>query len=124
MRSESVPDTPKSHVTLHLSPVPVWEGQRDAEHYLPEAYQTEGFIHCTDGDERVIDVANRFYADDPRRFVVLSVDLDANGERWIYEDPDNVFPHIYGPIHPTSVVAVRPVNRAADGRFLGIGEQS
>jgi len=119
-----VSDTPAPHVTLHLCPVPVWEAQRNAEHYLPEAYQTDGFIHCTDGDARVIEVGNRFYLGDRRPFVVLSVDLGANGERWVYEDPDQVFPHIYGSIHPRAVVAVRPVRRAKDGTFLGIGESS
>jgi uncharacterized protein (DUF952 family) len=117
-----VPESPDTHVTLHLCPVPVWENQRHADDYLPEAYQTDGFVHCTDGDDRVVEVANRFYRDDPRPFVVLSVDLDVNGERWIYEDPDQVFPHIYGPIHPRAVVTVRPVRRAADGAFQGIGE--
>lgn len=117
-------DTPSPHVTLHLCPVPVWEAQRNAEHYLPEAYQTDGFIHCTDGDERVIEVGNRFYTNDRRPFLVLSVDLGANGERWVYEDPEQVFPHIYGPIHPGAVVSVRPVLRADDGTFLGIGEAS
>ncbi len=117
-------ETPPSHITLHLCPVPVWERQRNAEHYLPEAYQNDGFIHCTDGDERVISVGNMFYTGDSRPFVVLSVDLGVNGERWIYEDPDQVFPHIYGPIHPNAVVSVRPVTRSNDGTFLGIGEVS
>jgi uncharacterized protein (DUF952 family) len=56
--------------------------------------------------------------------VVLSVDLDANGEPWKYEDPNRVFPHIYGPIHARAIVGVRPVNRAADGSFQSIGEAS
>jgi uncharacterized protein (DUF952 family) len=117
-----VTESREPHVTLHLCPVPVWEAQRHAETYLPEAYDADGFIHCTDGDERVIWVANHFYTADPRDFVVLSVDLDANGSPWKFEDPERVFPHIYGPIHPSSVRQIRPVHRAADGAFLSIGE--
>lgn len=117
-------DTPNPHITLHLCPVPIWERQQLASDYLPEAYQNDGFIHCTDGDDRMISVGNMFYTGDLRPFVVLSVDLDANGERWVYEDPEQVFPHIYGPIHPRAVVAVRPVIRAEDGTFQSIGQAS
>lgn len=110
------------HQTLHLCPVEVWESQKDAGSYLPEAYDQDGFIHCTDGDEQLVSVGNRYYAADPRAFLVLSVDLDANGERWIYEDADQIFPHIYGPLHPSSVVSIRPVHRDADGVFTGFGD--
>jgi uncharacterized protein (DUF952 family) len=119
-----VPDAPSSHVTLHFCPLPVWEAQRTTAQYLPEDYQNDGFIHCTDDEERLITIGNMFYTGDPRAYVVLSVDLDANGERWIYEDPDQYFPHIYGPIHASAVVGVRPVIRAEDGAFLSFGEAS
>jgi uncharacterized protein (DUF952 family) len=110
------------HVTLHLCPAEVWNAQKNAETYLPEAYSQDGFIHCTDGDEELVAVGNRYYKADPREFVVLSVDLIANGSKWIYEDPAQIFPHIYGPIAPAAVVAIRPVLRDEDGAFTGIGE--
>jgi uncharacterized protein (DUF952 family) len=110
----------ESHITLHLCPETVWEAQRFADAYFPEAFQTEGFIHCTDGDERMISVANRYYTLDAREFIVLSVDLGANGESWRYEDPDRVYPHIFGPIHPTSVMQVRRVLREPSGLFVAI----
>jgi uncharacterized protein (DUF952 family) len=106
--------------TLHLCPRTVWEGQQFNDSYLPEAYEADGFIHCTDGDERMISVANRFYASDPRDFVVLRVDLTSNGEPWVYEDPEQVFPHIYGPIHPSAVLEVRPIVREPSGLFISV----
>ena len=116
----SIEETP--HVTLHLCPAEVWNAQRDVEAYFPEAYPQDGFIHCTDGDEELIAVANRYYQADPREFIVLSIDLSANGEKWIYEDPGQIFPHIYGPIAPAAVVDTRPVLRESNGAFIGIGE--
>ena len=112
--------SPDHHITLHLCPVPVWEAQQFAESYVPEAFEDDGFIHCTDGDERMIWVANRFYTADPRDFIVLSLDLDVNGEPWKFEDPDNVFPHIYGPIHPPAVTQIRRVVREPSGAFVSI----
>jgi len=110
------------HTTLHLCPAAVWNAQRNAGAYFPEAYAEDGFIHCTDGDEELLAVGNRYYQDDPREFVVLSVDLTANGEHWIYEDPGQIFPHIYGPISPAAVVGVRPILRENNRAFTGIGE--
>ena len=88
--------TSTPHQTLHLTPVDVWEGQRMVVMYRPEAFVEEGFIHCTDTDERMVMVANLFYQGDPRAFVVLTVDLGQVQARWVYEDPEQVFPHIYG----------------------------
>jgi uncharacterized protein (DUF952 family) len=105
-----------------LTPAEVWERQRDSESYLPEAFGQDGFIHCTDDESKLVEIANLFYQKDPRPYYVLDVDLGANGENTIYEDPDSMFPHIYGPIHPASVTRVRFVLRGEDGTFLGFGE--
>ena len=116
----SIEESP--HITLHLCPAAVWNAQRNDDTYLPEAYAQDGFVHCTDGDEELIAVGNRFYQDDPREFVVLSVDLTANGANWRYEDPGQIFPHIYGPISPAAVIGVRPMLRENNRAFIGIGE--
>lgn len=111
-----------THTTLHLTPVEVWKQQKDGESYLPEAFAQDGFIHCTDAESRLVEVANLFYQKDPRPYYVLDVDLGANGEKAIYEDPESAFPHIYGPIHTAAITRVRFVLRADDGTFLGFGE--
>jgi uncharacterized protein (DUF952 family) len=110
------------HVTLHLCPAEVWNAQKNAETYLPEAFALDGFIHCTDGDGELVAVGNRYYKADAREFVVLSVDLGANDSKWIYEDPARIFPHIYGPIAPAAVVGIRQVLRDGEGTFTGIGK--
>ncbi len=64
-------------ITFHLVPSPVWDAQRHGDVYMPEAFATDGFVHCTDGEQAVIDTANRYYQGDPRAYVVLSIDTDA-----------------------------------------------
>ncbi|CAN5413105.1 hypothetical protein BH09CHL1_BH09CHL1_03710 [soil metagenome] len=110
-----------THTTLHLTPVEVWERQIDGGSYLPEAFDQDGFIHTTNFESKLIEIANLFYQSDPRPYYVLDVDLSANNEKTIYEDPDNAFPHIYGPIHTAAVTRTRYVLRTADGNFLGFG---
>ncbi|HMK12016.1 MAG TPA: DUF952 domain-containing protein, partial [Acidimicrobiales bacterium] len=85
-----------------------------------ETFDRDGFVHCTDGEAAVIDTANRYYQGDPRPYVVLTIDTDALSADVRYEDAAQIFPHVYGRIETSAVMDVRVVERAADGRFLGI----
>ena len=73
--------------------------------YVPEAFAADGFVHCTDGEDAVIDTANRYYRDDARAYVVLSIDIDALSAAGAYEDAERIFPHVYGPIETAAVTA-------------------
>jgi uncharacterized protein (DUF952 family) len=106
--------------TYHLVPRDVWEAQRDGGTYVPEAFEQDGFVHCTNGEREVIETANRYYQGDRRPYVVLSIDTDALSADVKYEDPARVFPHVYGAIEVAVVTAVREVERDAAGRFVRI----
>lgn len=108
--------------TFHLTPLVVWSAQSSADTYLPEAFTREGFIHCTDGEDRVIEVGNRYYTSDPRPYCLLTLERGRLTSRVIYEDEDRLYPHIYGPINTNAVIEVRQVLRGEDGAFLGVGE--
>ena len=108
-----------ARLTLHLVPEDTWDAHDPAVPYLPAAYAQDGFVHCTDGDAEMVVVANRFYAADPRSFLLLTVDLERTGSPWRFDDPEQRYPHVYGPIDPASVVEVRRMTRSADGAFTG-----
>lgn len=111
-----------SRPTLHMLPAEAWTGRDPSLPYTPAAFAEDGFIHCTDGDAGMVATANRFYRGDPRAFLVLTVDLDAAGSPWRFDDPGERYPHIYGAIDPAAVLAVRRLLREADGTFTGIAE--
>ena len=104
--------------TLHLVPEAVWEAHDPGSPYLPAAYPEDGFVHCTDGDDEMVLVANRFYGDDPRSFLLLTLDLERTGSPWRFDDAERRYPHVYGPIDTVCVVEVRGMVRDADGRFV------
>jgi uncharacterized protein (DUF952 family) len=106
--------------TLHMVPATFWAGRNPVASYLPAAYPADGFIHCTDGDQAMVATANRFYREDSQEFLVLTVDLDATGSPWQFDDAERRYPHIYGPIDPTAVLEIRRMVRDADGTFTGI----
>ncbi len=113
--------------TFHLTPEAVWLRQAEAATYQPEPFAEEGFIHCTDGEENLVRVANLFYQRDPRPHVVLVIDVERVTAPIRYEDPERIYPHLYGPLNREAVVAVRPITRRDDGTFLGLrvaGEDS
>ncbi len=106
--------------TLHLTPQERAESFEGGEPYMPESFETEGFIHCTDGVANVVDVANRYYRADARTFVVFVLDRSAVTSPILYEDSGHIYPHIYGPLNADAIVAVLPVLRASDGTFVSI----
>ena len=111
--------------TFHLCPRETWDiavaAFPDGHPYEAASLATEGFIHCTDGEDALGATFDRHYAADPRAFVALTVDLDAVGVPWRYDVEGSPYPHIYGPVPETAIRGVAAVRRTADGRFDGFG---
>ena len=94
-----------------------WEAAKaDGEYAIStrgRSLADEGFIHCSFA-EQVDATAARFYAD-VGDAVVLRIDPDRLTSRVVVEDLDGTgerFPHVYGPIPVSAVVAVRPLQPA------------
>jgi len=104
--------------TYHLTPAAWWAAADPAEPLGAPSLADEGFIHCTDGAAAMVATANRHYRDDPRPFVILTVDLDQVGSRWTVEDAGRIYPHVFGPIGRDAIVEVVPAPRGPDGEFL------
>jgi uncharacterized protein len=116
-------------VILHLAAADEWATASDP--YLPASLATEGFVHATDDEVTLLEVANRFYREVTGEVVVLVIDetaLDAEVRREAPVHPDGSapspgeprFPHVYGPIPHRAVVAVRRARRTDDGRYVAI----
>jgi uncharacterized protein (DUF952 family) len=101
----------------HLVPASIWKAVGSGP-YRPESLATEGFVHCSNADQ-VAQAANRFYADQAD-LLVLSIDTSrlAHPLRDEAAGTGEYFPHIYGPIEREAVVAVQPLERDADGRWV------
>ena len=106
-------------LTHHLARCTEWEAQRTTGGYLPSAFEAEGFIHCTDGLDRLLTPANTYFVDDPGPFVVLEIDLDRVAAPTRYDADPPIYPHVYGPVEPSAVVRTYRPERAPDGRFTG-----
>ena len=125
-------------IVLHLVPLAAWLDLPDGDPVTNPSLDTEGFIHCTDEPAVMLQVANAFYRSQPGEFVVLHVDVDRLSSACVWEAPAHIggadpdagggqpfapsFPHVYGPIDRSAVLAVQPVRRDDSGHFSGYGE--
>ncbi len=107
-------------ITYHLVAEPYYESSDASEAYTSEDFANDGFIHCTDGVENVIATANRYLKEDDRRFIVLMIDMDKVSAEIKYEDPEKIYPHIYGSLNRDAIASTLPVKRAEDGTFLAL----
>jgi uncharacterized protein (DUF952 family) len=74
--------------------------------------EQEGYLHASRADQWQA-VRERYYADVDEPLVLLEVDTDLLDVPWVEELPApgarETFPHVYGPLSPSAVVAVMPL---------------
>ncbi|HEY1618237.1 MAG TPA: DUF952 domain-containing protein [Streptosporangiaceae bacterium] len=106
----------------HIAAASTWARAREAGDYTmstrDRTLAQEGFIHASTA-QQVAGVANKFYRGDTD-LVLLEIDTDLVGPEVRYEQVPGAadpFPHIYGPLNTTAVVAVSPFASDATGQF-------
>ncbi|MEO8456217.1 MAG: DUF952 domain-containing protein [Chloroflexota bacterium] len=105
-------------LTYHGTSAAHYDSLDPGEPYLPADFVRDGFIHCTDGDRRLADTLTNYYAESEGEWLVLYLDLDLVTVEVKYEDPERVFPHIYGPLNRDAILSIKTIPRMTDGRFL------
>jgi uncharacterized protein (DUF952 family) len=104
--------------TFHLVPRAEWDAADELAAYLPAAFEHDGFVHCTDGADEVALTANRYFSGFTGDLLVLVLDRSRLAAPVRYDDPAEVYPHIYGPIERDAILEVRVMPRDASGAFL------
>ncbi len=113
-------------ITYHLVLEAFYQACNPTEPYTPEDFERDGFIHCTDGIENVIQIGNWHFKADPRPWLLLIIDKSKVTAKVVFKDPKRIYPHVYGPLNRDSIVAEVLVQREADGTFLttGLGDEA
>ena len=103
----------------HIAKHEDWERAKRAGIYETSSLASEGFIHCSSGDQ-VVRTANRFFSGQTG-LVLLEIDsglVTAEIRNENSEGGTETFPHIYGTLNLNSVVRVITFEPAADGSFV------
>src|SRR5438067_10637290 len=103
-------------VIYHICSPAAWTAASDSG-YRSASFDSEGFIHCSTPDQ-VLEVADYLFRGQ-RGLILLVIDPDRVTSPIRYEDAGNgkLYPHIYGPLNSSSVVAVELFEPNADGTF-------
>lgn len=103
----------------HITSRADWQSAQKNGSYTADSLAAEGFIHCSKA-EQVAGVAARFYAGQ-RGLVLLAIDPKKLTSDLRYEPgsdkPDELFPHIYGPLNLEAVASVLDFEADSAGKW-------
>ncbi len=95
-----------SHLNMiyHIATSEDWNLHHDSAMYKPDAFEREGFIHCSTHDQ-VPGVLQRYYSG-IKNLVLLHIDETKLVAALKYEEATSkeLFPHVFGPINKDAIV--------------------
>ena len=105
-------------IIYHLTKGADWESARQSGEYRAASLESEGFIHCSQTEKQMIQVADRLYSDQ-QEMLVLDVDTARLVSRVKHEAARSggIFPHIYGPMNTSAVTRSRVLRKGSGGGF-------
>lgn len=119
----------------HLTPASYYQRQPLDQPYQTPTLAEEGFIHCTAGVEKLVEIANTYFADLRDELLALEIDPARLTAPLRFEPPiapahtttspaqraaaerDTLFPHIYGPLDRQAIVNCIALQRDPTGRW-------
>lgn len=119
----------------HLTPASYYRHQPFDQPYQPATFAEEGFIHCTAGAAKLIEIANLYFATLQDELLALEIDPAQLAVPLIFEppilpqqatmtaalsrqpDPNILFPHIYGPLNRLAIIASFALERDSTGQW-------
>jgi len=118
------PELPDAELLIHLCGAADWDDAQRVGEIRPESLAAVGFVHLS-APGQVHLPANRLFAGraDLNALYVdtAAVHAPLRWEAGVPGDPDSMlFPHLYGPLPVSAVVALRPYRPGPDGRFSAL----
>lgn len=100
---------------FHIATAADWAAARRSGAYttstLGRTLAEEGFLHAS-RREQVATVFESYYRGTAEPLVLLTIETDKLDVPWREDSVGtDTYPHIYGPLHPSAVVFVQPLNR-------------
>ena len=98
-------------IIYHITTAAAWQQARESGWYEAPSLKEEGFIHCSEAYQ-VTDILRRYFAGQ-QNLVKLIIDTSRLQSAYVQEWSPTVqdtFPHVYGSINISAVVAAEPLN--------------
>ena len=108
----------REDLLFHITTKEDWKQFNNSGSYEPESLESQGFIHCSTG-EQVEDTANRLFAGEDE-ILLLVIDATTLHEDIKYEkseDTGDKFPHLYSPLNTNAIIDRIAIKAEDDGNF-------
>lgn len=108
-----------SPLIYHIVPETEWNEAKQKGVYTPESIAAEGFIHCS-LKHQVTGSANLFFKGQTN-LLLLQIEVARLKAKLVYENTTGdteLFPHLYGSLHPEAVNNVYQLNTDEKGDFV------
>lgn len=108
----------REDLIFHLVHKKKWKEQKLDGRYHPQSLDSEGFIHCSSGND-IESVANRLFKG-KRRILLIVINTSLIEPELKYEKDEDtgvVYPHIYGPLNLDAVIDKIELAPDEDGSF-------
>jgi uncharacterized protein (DUF952 family) len=105
---------------LHITRQESWAEAQTCGLYSANTLSSDGFIHCSKVDQ-ILRVAETFYKHQEDLVLLVIDSHKVKAEvRWEpgVDTPDELYPHIYGPLNLDAVISVLDFKAGSDGKFL------
>ncbi len=102
---------------FHIAERSDWEKAIEVGVYKPAAFEQEGFIHFSTG-EQVMATAERYYSGRHGLVLLEIEDIDVHNMLRFERSPaGELFPHVYGVLQVEKIKTVHPLIPGPDGTF-------
>lgn len=102
----------------HIISASDWNLVKTSKQYQPTQFATDGFIHCSYG-EQLLSVASNFFSG-REDLLLLAIDRTKINSKIVDENLEGgteLYPHLYGTLPIDAVVEVIPFPCNSDGSF-------
>ena len=100
----------------HLTTLPEWRKALNEGVYIPDGFEKDGFIHCSD-HYQIKSTADRYYRETPQ-LIVLEIDPNLTDAKLVYENLEGgemPYPHLYGILPVNAVKTVHELGHEENG---------
>jgi uncharacterized protein (DUF952 family) len=108
----------REDLLFHVTTKDDWKQFNNSGSYEPESFDSDGFIHCSTG-EQVEATANRIFGEYDE-ILLLVIDATTLHEDIKYEEDEEIgesFPHLYTPLNTNAIIDKITIKAEDDGRF-------
>ena len=95
---------------IHIIEENIWKKVNKQPLYFADSLKEQGFIHCCLPEQ--VDFVVKNWFPEKKNLLLLEIDTEKLDSNLVFENHNNgseAFPHVYGPINSSAIIACIPL---------------